>query len=72
MATDRVKFMASDGLHMNSGIFVYLPVYRKNTSIGDAAQREAAQWLERTAPAPTAIQRLLQSWEQRFKLIEVG
>src|SRR6185436_1567554 len=28
MATDRVKFMSSDGLHNNTGIFVYLPVFR--------------------------------------------
>jgi PAS domain S-box-containing protein len=41
-ATDQVRFMASDGMHTNSGIFVYLPVYKPGRSIGDAAQRRDA------------------------------
>ena len=38
----------------------------------DLAQREAAQWFESTAPPPHEISRMLQNWEARFKLIEVG
>jgi ATP-dependent DNA helicase RecG len=38
----------------------------------DAAQQEAARWLERTAPPPAEVARMLQHWEARFKLIEVG
>jgi len=38
----------------------------------DLAQREAAQWFESTAPPPHEIARMLQNWEARFKLIEVG
>jgi ATP-dependent DNA helicase RecG len=38
----------------------------------DAAQQEAARWLERTAPPPAEVARLLQNWEARFKLIDVG
>jgi ATP-dependent DNA helicase RecG len=38
----------------------------------DTAQREAARWFAENTPAPAAVSRLLQSWESRFKLIEVG
>jgi ATP-dependent DNA helicase RecG len=38
----------------------------------DVAQREAAHWFESTAPPPDEIARMLQNWEARFKLIEVG
>jgi ATP-dependent DNA helicase RecG len=38
----------------------------------DVAQREAAGWFESTAPPPDEIARMLQNWEARFKLIEVG
>jgi ATP-dependent DNA helicase RecG len=38
----------------------------------DVAQREAADWFESTAPPPDEIARMLQNWEARFKLIEVG
>ena len=38
----------------------------------DAAQQEAARWLEDAAPPADEIARLLQNWETRFKLIEVG
>jgi hypothetical protein len=38
----------------------------------DTAQREAAQWFHASTPNPAGIDKLLASWEQRFKLIEVG
>jgi len=38
----------------------------------DTAQHEAARWFAREAPNGAGIGRLLASWEQRFKLIEVG
>jgi ATP-dependent DNA helicase RecG len=38
----------------------------------ETAQRDAASWLEAEQPAPGALTRLLDSWEQRFRLIEVG
>jgi ATP-dependent DNA helicase RecG len=38
----------------------------------DAAQQEAARWIDATAPPVHEITRLLQDWEARFKLIEVG
>jgi ATP-dependent DNA helicase RecG len=36
------------------------------------AQHEAALWLRSAAPAPGAIAELLQAWEARFRLIEIG
>jgi len=44
----------------------------RDRALLDLAQREAAQWFDRTAPTPAAVDRLLHGWEQRFKLIEVG
>ena len=38
----------------------------------DLAQREAASWFVRSAPSSEGIEKLLASWEQRFKLIDVG
>jgi ATP-dependent DNA helicase RecG len=38
----------------------------------ELAQREAIAWFDSEAPAPGAVEKLLQSWESRFKLIEVG
>jgi ATP-dependent DNA helicase RecG len=38
----------------------------------DVAQREAIAWFEKSTPAPAAVEKLLQNWESRFKLIEVG
>jgi ATP-dependent DNA helicase RecG len=38
----------------------------------EAAQREAAAWLDSAPPTPAAIGQLLHSWEERFKLIEIG
>jgi ATP-dependent DNA helicase RecG len=36
------------------------------------AQREATRWFDSAPPPPAAVARLLESWETRFKLIEVG
>ena len=54
-----------------------LPTFRlidlvRDRELLDAAQREAARWFERRRPTPAAIDKLLASWEQRFKLIEIG
>jgi ATP-dependent DNA helicase RecG len=38
----------------------------------ELAQREAAQWFQSAGPTPEAIAELRQTWEQRFRLIEVG
>ncbi|PWT82732.1 MAG: ATP-dependent DNA helicase RecG [Blastocatellia bacterium] len=38
----------------------------------ELAQREAAEWLERAAPTTPVVARLLESWEQRFRLIQIG
>jgi hypothetical protein len=38
----------------------------------DLAQREAARWFDRAAPTGAGIHQLVASWEQRFKLIEIG
>jgi len=44
----------------------------RDREILDAAQREAIAWFDKTTPAPAAVENLLQTWETRFKLIEVG
>jgi ATP-dependent DNA helicase RecG len=44
----------------------------RDRDVLDLAQREAAGWFEASRPTPVAIGQLLQSWEARFKLIEVG
>jgi ATP-dependent DNA helicase RecG len=38
----------------------------------EAAKQDAAEWLDSAAPTPAALARLLETWESRFKLIEVG
>src|SRR5262249_2786685 len=54
-----------------------MPTFRlvdlvRDRELLDVAQREAARWFESAAPTPAAVARLLESWESRFKLIEVG
>jgi ATP-dependent DNA helicase RecG len=44
----------------------------RDREIMELAQREAAQWFDTEKPAPATITALLESWESRFKLIEVG
>jgi ATP-dependent DNA helicase RecG len=36
------------------------------------AQQEAAGWFRSAAPTPAVIAELLQAWEERFRLIEIG
>ncbi|HEX3704084.1 MAG TPA: ATP-dependent DNA helicase RecG [Vicinamibacterales bacterium] len=38
----------------------------------DRAQQEAARWFAQAAPPADEVARMLQNWEARFKLIEVG
>ena len=38
----------------------------------DLAQREAMAWLETSKPTASLLSKLLETWEARFKLIEVG
>jgi ATP-dependent DNA helicase RecG len=54
-----------------------MPTFRlvdlvRDREILDSAQREAAGWIESTTPAPAVIAKLLESWNDRFKLIEIG
>jgi len=44
----------------------------RDREVLDLAQREAIAWFDQAAPAPAAVEKLLQGWETRFKLIEVG
>jgi ATP-dependent DNA helicase RecG len=38
----------------------------------DRAKQEAEAWIDSAAPAPAVLGKMLESWEQRFKLIEVA
>jgi ATP-dependent DNA helicase RecG len=38
----------------------------------DTAKREAAAWLASAAPTPAALKALLDQWEQRFRLVQIG
>jgi ATP-dependent DNA helicase RecG len=54
-----------------------MPTFRlidlvRDRDLLDLAQREAAAWLDSSAPTPEALARMLESWHARFKLIEVG
>jgi ATP-dependent DNA helicase RecG len=54
-----------------------LPTFRLIDLVRDhqmlvAAQREADRWLTSAEPTPAAMSELLDSWQSRFKLIEVG
>ena len=42
---------------------------RANYTFGE---REAAVYLEKVAPTADATKKLIENWESRFKLIEVG
>jgi ATP-dependent DNA helicase RecG len=45
---------------------------RRDRDLLDLARQEAAAWFAGAGPDPAAIEKLLESWETRFKLIEVG
>jgi len=54
-----------------------MPTFRlidlvRDRQLLDRAQEEAARWFASTAPPADEIARMLQNWEARFKLIEVG
>jgi ATP-dependent DNA helicase RecG len=54
-----------------------MPTFRlidlvRDRELLDLAQQEAARWFESVAPGAGAVERLLQTWASRFKLIEVG
>jgi ATP-dependent DNA helicase RecG len=54
-----------------------MPTFRlidlvRDRGLLEVAQREAADWFEKAAPTPAVVERLLQNWETRFKLIEIG
>ena len=54
-----------------------LPTFRlidlvRDRDLLDLAQREAAAWFETAAPTQAVVAKLVESWESRFKLIEVG
>ena len=54
-----------------------LPTFRmidlvRDRDVLDAAQQEASRWFARAMPDAAGVDRLLASWEQRFRLIEVG
>ena len=54
-----------------------MPTFRlidlvRDRELLDVAGREAARWFESARPAPQAIDRMLQTWADRFRLIEIG
>ena len=54
-----------------------MPTFRlidlvRDRELLDIAHHEAARWFEAAGLTPPAIERLLQAWEQRFRLIEIG
>jgi ATP-dependent DNA helicase RecG len=54
-----------------------MPTFRlidlvRDRALLDLAQQEAVRWFESAAPTDGTIERLLQNWATRFKLIEVG
>ena len=44
----------------------------RDRALLDRAKTEADAWLESAAPTPSALAKMLETWEQRFKLIEVA
>jgi ATP-dependent DNA helicase RecG len=44
----------------------------RDRAILNDAKAEADAWIESAAPAPAVLAKMLEAWEQRFKLIEVG
>jgi ATP-dependent DNA helicase RecG len=54
-----------------------MPTFRvidlvRDRDLLDVAHREADAWLDAAAPAPEAMAKVLEGWEKRFKLIEIG
>jgi len=54
-----------------------LPTFRmidlvRDREVLDTARQEAARWFAKSIPDAAGVNKLLENWEQRFKLIEVG
>ena len=54
-----------------------IPTFRsidllRDRDLLDLARREAAAWLDSARPTPSAITDMLQTWETRFRLIDIG
>jgi len=54
-----------------------MPTFRlidliRDRELLDTAGQEAAKWFGSAEPAPDALQRMLQTWAERFRLIDVG
>jgi ATP-dependent DNA helicase RecG len=54
-----------------------IPTFRmidlvRDRELLETARREAARWFEASSPSSAGIDKLLASWEERFKLIEIG
>jgi ATP-dependent DNA helicase RecG len=54
-----------------------MPTFRlidlvRDRELLEMAAREAARWFETAPPEPQALDRMLQTWADRFRLIEVG
>ena len=54
-----------------------MPTFRlidlvRDRELLDVAQREAAAWFDMAAPTPAAVAALVENWEARFKLMEIG
>jgi ATP-dependent DNA helicase RecG len=54
-----------------------MPTFRlidlvRDRELMEVAQREATAWLQSEAPRAAAVGELLQAWEERFRLVEIG
>ena len=54
-----------------------LPTFRmidlvRDRDVLETAQREAACWFATSLPDAAGVNHLLASWEQRFRLVEIG
>jgi ATP-dependent DNA helicase RecG len=44
----------------------------RDREVLELAQREASRWMDEARPASAVVEQMLESWEMRFKLMEVG
>jgi ATP-dependent DNA helicase RecG len=54
-----------------------MPTFRlidlvRDRELLDTARQEAAAWFASSLPTPAAISQLIDSWQQRFRLIDIG
>jgi ATP-dependent DNA helicase RecG len=45
---------------------------RRDREMLDVARDEASAWLTSSAPSPSMLRSLLETWEQRFRLFQIG